>query len=497
MSLKLYNTLTRAKEPLETIVSGEVKIYCCGVTVYDYCHLGHARSYIVWDIVRRYLQWRGYTVQYVQNYTDIDDKILNRAAQTGQDWQAITQTFIQAYREDMARLNIVPADAYPKATETMPAIIGLIQQLETKGMAYAAHGDVYYAVDKFPGYGKLSGRLLDQMAAGASGRIEPTEQQKRHPLDFALWKAAKPGEPSWESPWGAGRPGWHIECSAMVNQCLGAEIDIHAGGSDLVFPHHENEIAQSEAALTSKLARYWMHNGFVNVGGEKMSKSLGNFTTIRQLLDTPLPVLKGETLDPMALRLFVLQAQYRKPIDFTEAAIAAAQQSWQTLKEGLLFGYDYGLQLQWSDRQDPDFGNPANMRIPDTSDAVQRFQTAMDDDFNSPSGLVVLFELAKELRKEGNLFNHQGDTTLSSDELRSQWQTLVCLSQVLGLETQPETSEIRDELSDADIEVLIAERQAARQNKDFAASDRIRDQLQDQGITLIDQPGGMTRWLRE
>lgn len=497
MPLKLYNTLTRIKEPLETIVSGEVKIYCCGVTVYDYCHLGHARSYIVWDIVRRYLQWCGYTVQYVQNYTDIDDKILNRAAQTGQDWQAITQTFIQAYQEDMVRLNIVPADAYPKATEAMPAIIDLIQQLEAKGMAYAVHGDVYYAVEKFPGYGKLSGRLLEQMEAGASGRLKSTEQQKRHPLDFALWKAAKSGEPSWETPWGAGRPGWHIECSAMVNQCLGAEIDIHAGGSDLVFPHHENEIAQSEAVLTSKLARYWMHNGFVNVGGEKMSKSLGNFTTIRQLLDTPLPVLKGETLDPMALRLFVLQAQYRKPIDFTEEAIAAAQQSWRTLKEGLLFGYDYGLQLQWSDRQDPDFGNPANMRISNTSDAVQQFQTAMDDDFNSPGGLVVLFELAKELRKEGNLCSHQGNTTLSSKELHSQWQTLVCLSQVLGLEVQPETAQSNVGLSETEIEELITERQAARQNKDFAASDRIRDQLKVQGITLIDQAGGMTRWIRE
>ena len=497
MPLQLYNSLSRSKEPLQTIVPGKVQIYCCGVTVYDYCHVGHARSYIIWDIVRRYLQWRGYDVQYVQNYTDIDDKILNRAVQSGQDWQVITETFIQAYEEDMARLNIVAADAYPRATEAMPAIIALIQQLENQGVAYAANGDVYYAVEQFPGYGKLSGRLLDQMEAGASGRLQPTEQKKRHPLDFALWKAAKPGEPSWASPWGAGRPGWHIECSAMVNQCLGAEIDIHAGGSDLVFPHHENEIAQSEAALTSQLARYWMHNGFVTVGSEKMSKSLGNFTTIRQLLETPLSALAGDKLDPMALRLFVLQAQYRKPIDFTDDAIAAAQQSWQTLKEGLLFGYDYGGQLQWSDRQDPDFGNPANMRIPDTSPAVQRFQTAMDDDFNTPGGLVIVFELAKDLRKEGNILSHQGHSPTASDSLRSQWQTLVCLSQVLGLEVQSEVSESRSGLSDQEIEALIEERQIARQAKDFAASDRIRDQLKEHGITLIDQSGGITRWLRE
>lgn len=504
MPLQIYNTLSRTKELFTTLEAGKVQFYCCGVTVYDYCHLGHARSYIVWDIVRRYLQWRGYDVTYVQNYTDIDDKILKRAAQTEQDWQVVTQTFIQAYETDMARLNILAADAYPKATESIPAIIGLIQQLETKGVAYEAQGDVYFAVEKFPGYGQLSGRMLDQMEAGASGRVEQpqqAEQKKRHPLDFALWKAAKPGEPSWESPWGPGRPGWHIECSAMVNQCLGTEIDIHAGGSDLVFPHHENEIAQSEAALTPRLARYWMHNGFVNVGGEKMSKSLGNFTTIRQLLDTPLPILSGQTLNPMALRLFVLQAQYRKPIDFTDDAIAAAQQSWQTLKEGLLFGYDYGAQLKWSDYTDPDFGNPANMRIPDPSVAVQRFQLAMDDDFNSPSGLVVLFELAKELRKAGNMLSHQGETSTTSDQLREQWQTLVCLSQVLGLEAQPDSdagpADPEDGLSEQAIEALIEERKAARQAKNYAESDRIRDQLKAEGITLIDQSGGVTRWLRE
>ncbi|MGB7414795.1 MAG: cysteine--tRNA ligase, partial [Thermosynechococcaceae cyanobacterium] len=349
MPLKLYNTLTRQKASFEPIELGKVRFYCCGVTVYDYCHLGHARSYIVWDVVRRYLQWRGYDVQYVQNYTDIDDKILNRAKEQNEDWQMITQRYIDAYQEDMSRLNILPADVYPKATEFIPQMIALVETLEQQGYAYAADGDVYYAVEKFPGYGKLSGRKLDQMEEGASGRVNQAESLKRHPLDFALWKATKPGEPSWDSPWGAGRPGWHLECSAMVKDCLGSEIDIHAGGADLTFPHRENEIAQSEAAGSKHLARYWMHNGFVNVGSEKMSKSLGNFTTIRQLLDSPIPALDGALFHPMAMRLFVLQAQYRKPIDFTDDAVIAANQSWQTLRDGLLFGFDYGAQLGWPD----------------------------------------------------------------------------------------------------------------------------------------------------
>lgn len=497
MSLILYNSLTRCKEVFQPVIPGQVRMYCCGVTVYDYCHLGHARSYVVWDLIRRYLQWRGYQVRYVQNYTDIDDKILQRAAQTGQDWQKITQTYIQAYQEDMARLNILPADQYPQATEFMPAILELITGLIDQGYAYEVAGDVYYGVEKFPSYGQLSGRSLDQASAGASGRLNLGDQKKQHPLDFALWKAAKPGEPSWSSPWGSGRPGWHIECSAMVNACLGPEIDIHAGGSDLVFPHHENEIAQSEAFSHRPLARYWMHNGFVNVGGAKMSKSLHNFTTIRQLLETPLEVLAGERLDPMALRLFVLQAQYRKPIDFTEEAIAAAQQSWQTLKEGLLFGYDYGEQLAWSDRSDSAFGDPAAMRICPDQESIQGFQAAMDDDFNSANALAVLFELAKELRKAGHLLSHQGQAPAPAVQLRDQWQTLVCLAQVLGLEAQPQDDGPDPcNIADADIEILIAAREEARQNQDYQEGDRIRDQLKAQGITLIDQGQGVTRWHR-
>jgi cysteinyl-tRNA synthetase len=489
MTLKLYNTLTRRQEPFETVEPGKVKMYYCGVTVYDYCHLGHARACIIWDVVRRYLQFAGYEVKYIQNFTDIDDKILNRARQEGSSMAEVAERFIKAYFEDMARLNVKEADAYPRATHTMNGIQRLIDELENKGYAYPADGDVYYAVRQFLEYGKLSGRKLEDLQAGASGRVDVEDleaQKKKDPFDFALWKSAKPGEPAWESPWGAGRPGWHIECSAMVRDRLGDTIDIHAGGADLIFPHHENEIAQSEAVTGKPLARYWLHNGMVTVNGEKMSKSLGNFITIRELLDRP--------TDPMAVRLFVLQAHYRKPIDFTDEAITAATNGWHTLKEGLLFGYEYGEQLGWevASGVGAHEGAPLQEIIPEV---VQRFQNAVDDDFNFPGGLAVLFELAKELRREGNLLVHQGKTEISPGELQRQWHTLVILSQVLGFEVQPEKSVSFGSLSDAEIEAKIQERQAARKARNFAAADRIRNQLQAQGITLIDSPDG-TRWHR-
>ncbi len=490
MSLTLYNTLTRKKESFEPIETGKVRMYCCGVTVYDYCHLGHARSYIVWDVVRRYLAWRGYDVRYIQNFTDIDDKILNRARTDGSTMEAVSEQFIAAYFEDMARLNILEADEYPRATHTLDGIKRLIHELEQKGMAYAAQGDVYYSVRQFEGYGKLSGRKLDDMQAGASGRVtgDPEVSKKQDPFDFALWKAAKPNEPSWESPWGAGRPGWHIECSAMVRDRLGDQIDIHVGGADLTFPHHENEIAQSEAVTGKPLSRYWLHNGMVNVDGEKMSKSLGNFTTIRQLLDEPLEVLGGDRFDPMALRVFVLQAQYRKPIDFTGDAIAAAQNSWNTLKEGLLFAAEYREALGWGEKTDAHTLS---------EEAVQRFQAAMDDDFNSPSGLAVLFELAKELRRAGNLITHQGQADRASEDLRQDWHTLVSLAQVLGLEAVSTSDDAPvEEGGDAAIEVMIQARCAARKVKDFRESDRLRDLLTAENIVLIDQPDGTTRWHR-
>jgi len=491
MSLVLYNTLTRKKEPFEPLEPGQVKMYCCGVTVYDYSHLGHARSSIVWDVVRRYLLWRGYDVKYVQNFTDIDDKILNRAKSEQSSMQTVAEKYTAAYLEDMERLNVMAADEYTYATKTLDGIQRLISELEQKGYAYPADGDVYYAVRKFDGYGKLSGRKLEDMQAGAGGRVSTNTDIKQDPFDFALWKGAKAGEPFWESPWGPGRPGWHIECSAMIRDRLGDSIDIHVGGSDLVFPHHENEIAQSEAATGHPLSRYWMHNGMVNVGGEKMSKSLGNFTTIRQLLDSP------DAPDPMAVRLFLLQGQYRKPVDFTDEAIAATKNGWQTLSEGLHFGPDYGPKLGWSDVNDPDFLNPAAMRIDRDSEPVQQFQTAMDDDFNTAGALAVLFELAKDLRRAGNLITHTGAADTASDTLRQQWQTLVCLAEVLGLKATPATApEATGGITDDEVNALIEQRQAARAAKDFAESDRLRDELQAQGITLIDKPGGITEWHR-
>ncbi|HIK07750.1 MAG TPA: cysteine--tRNA ligase [Trichormus sp. M33_DOE_039] len=485
MTLSIYNTLTRRQEPFETVEPGKVKMYCCGVTVYDYCHLGHARSYIVWDTIRRYLIWRGFEVTYIQNFTDIDDKILNRAKEQGSTMEAVSNRFIDAYFEDIRRLNVKDADEYPRVTEHIPEIHQLIQILEQKGLAYAVGGDVYYHVERFPDYGKLSGRELEQMQAGASGRLdaEESEAKKQHPFDFALWKGARPGEPSWNSPWGQGRPGWHIECSAMIRSKLGETIDIHGGGGDLIFPHHENEIAQSEAAINKPLARYWTHNGMVMVNGQKMSKSLGNFITIRELLDGS-GNWHGEPVNPMAVRLFVLQAHYRKPLDFTEEAIATAENSWKTLKEGLIFGYQYGEKLRW--------GQETSI-IPELA---TRFQELGDDDFNFSGGLAVLFELAKELRREGNILVHEGKTKTPSDELYRQWYTLITLAKVLGLEATPDDENLTQVgLSDAEIEDLIQQRQEARKTKNFAESDRIRNELQAQGITLIDSPQG-TRWHR-
>jgi cysteinyl-tRNA synthetase len=484
MTLSIYNTLSRRQEQFTTVEPGKVKMYCCGITVYDYCHLGHARTCIVWDLVRRYLQFIGYDVRYIQNFTDIDDKILKRAREENSSMEEVAERYIQAYFEDMSRLGIKEADEYPRATHTMNGIQRLIHDLEHKGFAYPADGDVYYSVQNFAEYGKLSGRKLEDMQAGASERvnIEDAEyQKKKYPFDFALWKAAKPGEPAWESPWGKGRPGWHIECSAMVRDRLGDTIDIHAGGADLIFPHHENEIAQSEAVTGEPLANYWVHNGMVKVDGEKMSKSLGNFITIRQLLD------RG--VDPMAVRLFVMMAQYRKPIDFTDDAILAATNGWHTIKEGLLFGYQHGRKLGWDESnliQNPKF------KIQNSQ--IEKFKEAVNDDFNFPGGLTVIFELAKELIREGNIIVHQGKTETPVHELQQTWQTLITLANVLGFTAQPEAETPKqDGTSDNDIEELIQTRQEARKAKNFAESDRIRDELLTKGITLIDSKEG-TRW---
>ena len=476
MSVAIYNTLSRQKEAFKTLTENQVTMYCCGVTVYDYCHLGHARSYIVWDTIRRYLAWRGYRVRYIQNFTDIDDKILNRARKENSSMEAVAKTYTAAYFEDMARLNILEADEYTYATRTIDGIKHLIHELEQKGYAYSAEGDVYYSVRQFDGYGKLSGRKLDDMEAGRSGRVETAERSiKQDPFDFALWKSAKPDEPAWESPWGPGRPGWHIECSAMVRDRFGDTIDIHVGGADLQFPHHENEIAQSEAATGKPLATYWMHNGMVNVDGTKMSKSLGNFTTIRNLLDAP------EGPSPMAVRMFVMQSQYRMPLDFTEQAILAAKNGWATLNEGLNFGTQQGKKLGWTEQA-----------VELDSAVVEQFQTSMDDDFNTPGAIAVLFGIAKELQRQGNLIVHEGKPDADPAQLQQQWQTLTQLAGVLGLEAQAIDSTSAGDISDADVDSLIAQRKAAKEAKNYAESDRIRDELSQQGITLIDKTGGVT-----
>ena len=493
MTLRLTNTLSRRIEPFEPLVPGQVSIYCCGVTVYDLCHLGHARSYIAWDVLRRYLLWSGYAVTFVQNYTDIDDKILNRAAEEGSSMQIVSERNIEAFVADMARLNILPPDRMPRATQSLDAIRTLITELEAKGAAYSADGDVYFAVMKHAGYGKLSGRDLAEQQDNAAGRVATAEEaRKQHPFDFALWKGTKAGEPSWESPWGPGRPGWHIECSAMVREELGDTIDIHLGGSDLIFPHHENEIAQSEAATGHQLARYWLHNGMVNVGGQKMSKSLGNFTTIRALLDSG--------VSPMTLRLFTLQAHYRKPLDFSAPALEAAATGWK--------GLNAALGLAASAKAAP--ASDAADLPSDLAEARQRFAAAMDDDLNTSAALAVLFELAKPLRALANRIE-RGDgaaaAAATSPALAAQGQLLLELAGVLGLQHERAaegpaagpgsgSGSGAASPSDAEIDAQITARQAAKAARNFTEADRIRDGLKTQGIELIDRPGGVTEWIR-
>jgi len=493
VSLRLTNSLSRRLEVFQPLAPGQVSIYCCGVTVYDLCHLGHARSYINWDVLRRHLIWSGYRVRFVQNYTDIDDKILRRAAEEGSSMAAVSERNIEAFVADMARLNILPADRMPRATGSLAAICALIGELEAKGAAYSADGDVYFAVMRHAGYGKLSGRDLGEQQQNAAGRVASEEEaRKQHPFDFALWKGAKPGEPSFDSPWGPGRPGWHIECSAMVRAELGDTIDIHLGGADLIFPHHENEIAQSEAATGQELARFWLHNGMVNVGGEKMSKSLGNFTTIRALLDSG--------VSPMTLRLFVLQAHYRKPLDFTTEALEAAATGWKGLNAALTLaaGSD-GERAAITPAQPA--SDPAAL-APELAAARERFATAMDDDLNTSAALAVLFELARPLRALANRLERgdaAGGDPAFGPALHQRGELLLELAAVLGL--RPEAVSTPAALGaggpdQAAIEALIEQRRAAKACRDFASADRIRADLLQQGIELIDRPGGHTEWLR-
>ncbi|GAB4170427.1 MAG: cysteine--tRNA ligase [Rhodocyclaceae bacterium] len=462
--LVIYNTAARQKQPFVPIEPGHVRMYVCGMTVYDYCHLGHARVLVVFDMVARWLRASGYRVSYVRNLTDIDDKIIRRAAESGESIHALTARFIAAMQEDARALGVIAPDAEPRATEHVEAMQRMIARLIERGLAYVAEdGDVCYSVRAFPGYGKLSGKSLEELRAGA--RVE-IAAGKRDPLDFVLWKRAREGEPEeakWDSPWGRGRPGWHIECSAMSTGLLGAHFDIHGGGQDLQFPHHENEIAQSEGAHGGVFVNYWMHNGFVRVqrgeASEKMSKSLGNFFTIREVL---------AKYDPEVVRFFILRAHYRSPLTYSEAHLEDARHALARLYTALK-GFEVPAgECDWNDPR------------------ARRFREAMDDDFNTPEAVSVLFEIANEI-------NRSRDAAAA--------RTLRALAATLGLaqrrpedflKAQPGQTEGPDA---AAIEAAIAARAAARRARDFAASDRIRDELAERGIVLEDSASGTT-WRR-
>jgi cysteinyl-tRNA synthetase len=455
--VKIYNTLSAREE--EFVPQGDVvKMYVCGVTPYAECHLGHAMSYVVFDMVRRYLEFRGYRVKHVQNFTDVDDKIINRARQSGISPSELAEKFIARYFEDMDRLNVRRAHVYPRATEEIAKIIEVVQGLVDRGHAYESQGDVYFRVKSGQDYGKLSHQGPDDLQAGA--RVE-VGVEKEDPLDFALWKAAKPGEPWWESPWGKGRPGWHIECSALSMRYLGETLDIHGGGQDLIFPHHENEIAQSEGYTgTGPFVRYWMHNGFVQLGGEKMSKSLGIFVTLKQALDR---------FSPDALRLFILSSHYRSPINFSEEGVVAAEKGAERLR-----------QAAFADSQR---GRVDSSVAVDTEAFRQRFIEAMDHDFNSPQALAALFDLAREINRSVD----QGA------DPRGAQQMLRELAGVLGLSLErPEV----DLAAKPFIDLLVSFRTELRKEKQWQLADRVRVSLKDLGVALEDTPQG-TIWKHE
>ena len=451
--LKIYNTLGRTLQDFAPLRAGEVRMYVCGITVYDYCHLGHARMFVVFDVVQRWLRASGYRVTYVRNITDIDDKIIRRAHENGESVQALTERFIRFMDEDAAALGVQKPDHEPRATQYVPQMLELIEHLARRGLAYpSASGDVNYPVRRFPGYGKLSGKSLDELRAGERVDVDAT---KEDPLDFVLWKRAKPQEPSWPSRWGDGRPGWHIECSAMSSGLLGDEFDIHGGGQDLQFPHHENEIAQSEGATGSRFARYWMHNGFVRKDEEKMSKSLGNFSTIREVLGK---------YDAEVVRFFIVRAHYRSPLNYSDAHLDDAKQSLTRLYTALKQAPPAGDSVDW------------------TSAPARRFREAMDDDFGTPGAVAVLHELANEA--------FQGNAKAAAD--------LRALGGVLGLLQRDPVEFLRGGSAGDEgwITEQIAARKAARSRKDFAAADRIRGELLERGIVLEDA-GGLTTWRRK
>ena len=473
MTLKLYNTATRSKEDFQPIEEGKVGIYVCGVTVYDLCHIGHARSAIVFDVLVRYLRAKGYDVTYVRNFTDVDDKIIERARIAGKETGALAQEFIDAFYEDMGKLGVLKADVEPRATEHIDGMIDMISTLLERGYAYAEGTDVYFSVEAYKGYGELSGRKLEDMKAGCRIAVD---ENKRHPMDFVLWKAAKPGEPQWPSPWGPGRPGWHLECSVMSNRYLGPTFDIHGGGRDLLFPHHENERAQSVCANGGGFARYWVHNGFVTVESEKMSKSLGNFLTIRDAL---------KEYHPEVLRLFLLSKHYRGPLDFSKSDVLG-------LQEGLVRIYRTLQRLEELSAP-PSTGSGT----PSPAPFMERFLEIMDEDLNTAGAIGLIFEKVREM----NRVMDASDGTMDADTriaLEGDRLQIFEAGRVLGLFDET-PSDFFAQLTDAspqidpqEIETLIEKRAVARAQKDWAASDAIRDRLKELGVVLEDGPKGTT-----
>ena len=460
--MKIFNTLTRRKEEFVPLEEGKVKMYVCGPTVYNLIHIGNARPMIIFDTVRRYMEYKGYEVNYVSNFTDVDDKIIKKAIEEGVSAEEISTRYIKECKKDMADMNVKPATTAPQATQEIQGMIDMIQTLIDKGYAYpATDGTVYFRVKKFKEYGKLSHKNLDDLQSGFRSLKVSGEDQKEDPLDFVLWKPKKEGEPSWPSPWCDGRPGWHIECSVMSKKYLGEEIDIHAGGEDLIFPHHENEIAQSECCNGKIFARYWMHNGFLNIDNRKMSKSLGNFRTVRQI---------GEQYDLQVLRFFMLNAHYRSPLNFSADLMEAAKNSLERILEAA---------GKLSDRKD----NAAVENITEEEGFVTKFEAAMDDDFNTADALAAIFELVK-------FANTNVNENSSKEFAAGLYEELFKLSDVLGLKIEK-----KEEILDKEIEDLIQERQAARKAKDFKRADEIRDELLKKGIILKDTREGV-KWQR-
>ena len=468
--MKIYNTLSKQKEEFVPIEPGKVRMYVCGPTVYNYIHIGNARPMIVFDTVRRYMEHKGYEVNYVSNFTDVDDKIIKKAIEEGVDASVISERFITECKKDMAALNVRPATTHPKATEEICGMLDMISTLIEKGHAYVgADGTVYFRTRSFKGYGKLSHKNIDDLQGGNRSLLISGEDQKEDPLDFVLWKPKKEGEPYWESPWCNGRPGWHIECSELSKKYLGEEIDIHAGGEDLVFPHHENEIAQSEAANGKSFAKYWMHNAFLNIDNKKMSKSAGNFFTVREI---------SEKYDLQVVRFFMLSAHYRSPLNFSAELMAAAKNGYDrivTSVSNLKYLMDNATVAEMTEEE--------KALVKEAEGFITKFDEAMDDDFNTADAIAAIFELVK-------FANQNADATKSKEFLQALSNEIKMLSDICGLIVEKE-----EEMLDSDIEKLIEERQNARKNKDFKRADEIRDELLNKGIILEDTREGV-KWKR-